>query len=175
MEEDSETSVSEAAESSSEDSQTPVRRCSGEVVEGMVRWVREEEAELELELAERVLGWEAEKDADAAAEVKEESTLGRWGSGATVVSMVSQWSSTGLTLRSRSPRPSTVLTGLQDSRKELEGSGPSAMVRRPIRRSGGSPTGLGSVASSSLSMSMRSGRLRDLRTGGSGVKPCDGL
>jgi hypothetical protein len=37
-------------------------------------------------------------------------------------------------LRSRSPRPSIVETGLHDSRNELVGSGPSAILRRPILR-----------------------------------------
>lgn len=104
-----------------------------------MRCVREEEAEFEFELPARELG--CEKDADAAAEAKEDSAVGARGSGATLVSIVSHWSSTtGLMLRSRSPRPSSVVAGLQDSRRELAGKGPSAMVRRPMRRSGGKVT-----------------------------------
>jgi hypothetical protein len=114
--------------------------------------VREDDAELELELPARELGCELENEAEAAADVKDDSAVGASGSGATVLSMVSQWSSTtGLMLRSRSPSPSRVVAGLQDSRRELEGSGPSAMVRRPILRSGGKPTALLSLLSSSPS------------------------
>ena len=55
-------------------------------------------------------------------------------------------------LRSRSPKPSMVV-GLQDSRSELAGSGPSAIVRRPMRRRGGKPTAV-SLPSSSPSAAL---------------------
>ena len=76
-------------------------------LDGTVRCVREEAAELLLELACE-LPWEsdAENDADATAEVKDESSVGRCRSGAIVLSIVSQ--SSGLKLRSRSPSPSTL-------------------------------------------------------------------
>lgn len=61
----------------------------------------------------------AEKDADAAADVKEESADGSVASGVMVVSIVSQVSS-GLKLRARSPRPSIGGAGLHDSRRPLE-------------------------------------------------------
>lgn len=134
--------------------------------EGMVRCVREDEAELELELLVRELECELENEADAAADAKDESAVGATGSGATLSSMVRQWSSvTGLILRSRSPKPSSVVAGLQDSRRELDGSGPSAMVRRPMRRSGGKPTAL-SLSSSSASQGCSRGR--PIRAGGCG-------
>ena len=59
-------------------------------LEGIVKWVREDEAECELELPARELGLEFEKEADAAAEVKDESAVGGIGSGATLLSIVSQ-------------------------------------------------------------------------------------
>jgi hypothetical protein len=103
--------------------------------------VREDEAECELESPEVERG--AENDADAAAEVKEESAEGRVVSGAMVESMVSQLSS-GLKLRARSPSPSTGEVGLHDSRRLLDGRGAArgalaggSIVRLPMRLSGG--------------------------------------
>jgi hypothetical protein len=52
--------------------------------------VREEDTEFEFALPARELGCEFENEADAAAEVKEESAVGASGSGATVLSIVSQ-------------------------------------------------------------------------------------
>lgn len=82
---------------------TPTGVCR---LEGMVRCVRDEEAELLREFTCEFT-WEsdAENEADATAEVKEESAVGRLRSGAIVLSIVSQLS--GLKLRSRSPSPST--------------------------------------------------------------------
>lgn len=51
--------------------------------------MREEDAELELELPARELGCELENEADAAAEAKDDSAVGAIGSGATLVSIVS--------------------------------------------------------------------------------------
>jgi hypothetical protein len=112
-----------------------------------VRCVCEDAAEFELPARE--LGCEFEKEAEAAAEANDDPAVGATGSSTTVVRKLSQcsWSSKGLTLRLRSPRPSTVVAGLQDSRKELEGSGPSAIVRLPILRSGGKATALLSLLS----------------------------
>lgn len=86
--------------------------------EGMVRCVREELADAEerpseIELVvELVLELRLERfslkeaDAEAAAEVKDESKLGNCVSGAIVLSIVSHASSSaGLKLRSRSPSP----------------------------------------------------------------------
>jgi hypothetical protein len=58
--------------------------------DGTVKCVWEDEAEVELELPARELGCEAEKDADAAADAKEECAVGGRGSGATVLSKLSQ-------------------------------------------------------------------------------------
>jgi hypothetical protein len=109
--------------------------------EGIVRCVREDDAECEVESPE--VDREAEKEADAAADVKEESAEGSVVSGAIVESIVSQLSS-GLKLRARSPRPSTGEAGLQDSRKLLVGSGAArgalaggSIERLLMRRSGG--------------------------------------
>lgn len=150
----SSSSVSEAV-SSDEDSQARMNWVSDCRREGTVRCVCDEEVECEFELPARELGLESafENEAEAAAEAKDESAVGATGSGITVLRNVSQGrlSSKGLTLRSRSPRPSSVEAGLQDSRNELEGRGPSVMVRRPILRSGGKPTAWLSALLSKLS------------------------
>lgn len=72
-----------------------------EVVEGVVPVV----AGRVLELKDKD-DVEADADAAALADVKEEEALGRRSSGVMVVSRVSQVSSSGLKLRRRSPRPS---------------------------------------------------------------------
>jgi hypothetical protein len=56
--------------------------------DGTVKCVREDVAEFEFELPARELG--CEKEADAAAEANEDSAVGAIGSGATVLSMLSQ-------------------------------------------------------------------------------------
>lgn len=116
-----------------------------------MRWVCEDEAEFELPARE--LGCESVNEADAAADANDDVAVGATGSSTTVVRKVSQlnWSSNGLTLRLRSPKPSRAGTGLQDSRNELVGNGPSAMVRRPILRSCGKATGVLSLLSWSSS------------------------
>jgi hypothetical protein len=58
--------------------------------DGTVKCVRDEDAELELELPARELGCELENEAEAAAEVNEDSVVGASGSGATLLSIVSQ-------------------------------------------------------------------------------------
>lgn len=105
------------------------------------------------ELPARELGCELENEAEAAADANDDSAVGATGSGTTVVRNVSHGrvSVVGLMLRSRSPKPSTVDTGLQDSRRLLAGSGPSAILRRPILRNGGKPTALGVLLSCSSS------------------------
>lgn len=119
--------------------------------EGTVRWVCEDAAEFEL--PDRELELEFEKEAEAAADANDDAAVGATGSSTTVVRKLSQcsWSSSGLTLRLRSPKPSRAGTGLQDSRNELLGNGPSAIVRRPILRSGGKATALLSLLSWSSS------------------------
>ena len=49
-------------------------------LEGTVKWVREDEAEFEFALPARELGCEFENEADAAADVKDESAVGGRGS-----------------------------------------------------------------------------------------------
>jgi hypothetical protein len=79
-------------------------------------------------------GFEA-KDAEAEADVNDESALGRRTSGVMVVSSVSQGSS-GLRLRSRSPSPST--SGVRSGSSPTLGTGPSTIRRRMRRRRGNS-------------------------------------
>lgn len=102
-------------------------------------WVSELAAELELLLLALLL--EAAKEALAAEEAKEDSAVGATGSGMTVLRKVGQGELDEvletLLLRSRSPRPSTVETGDQDSRREEAGKGPSAILRWPTRRRSG--------------------------------------
>jgi hypothetical protein len=140
----SSSSVSEAESSDVSHARMNCSFCGGDGRrDGTVRCVCEDAAEFALPARE--LGCEFEKEAEAAAEANDDPAVGATGSSTTVVRKLSHWSwsSKGLTLRLRSPRPSTVVAaGLQDSRRELEGSGPSAMVRRPILRSGGKATAL---------------------------------
>ncbi len=76
-----------------------------DVDDGAVINVLEEEAE-----------FDDKDDADAVADVKEELALGRCSSGAMVVRRVSHESSSGLKLRSLSPRPSTYTLARRDTR-----------------------------------------------------------
>ena len=94
-------------------------------MEGAVRRVVDEEADAD-----------ADADAEAVAEVKDEARLGRRSSGVIVVRRVSQVSSSGLTLRGRSPRPpmESLTNGVE------YGSGCWYMLRCLFRRSGGSPS-----------------------------------
>jgi hypothetical protein len=128
----------------------------------MVTWVSELAAELELLLLALLL--EAAKEALAAEEAKDDSAVGGTGSGTTVWRNVCQGRFAEdvldtLLLRSRSPRPSTVETGDQDSRSDEEGSGPSAILRWPTRRRGGWETAVvawGASSSCSCSCSCSS-------------------
>ena len=108
--------------------------------EGIVTCVCSLAAEFELELLARLEL--AVKLALAAAEAKDDSAVGATGSGTTVLRKVCHGRFDDvldtLLLRSRSPRPSRVEAGDQDSlASEEEGSGPSTMRRWPTRRRGG--------------------------------------
>jgi hypothetical protein len=122
--------------------------------------VREEAAELELLARDD----EAVKEALAAADAKDDSAVGATGSGTTVDRKVFQGRfeevEETLLLRSRSPSPSRVETGDQDSRREEAGSGASGMRRWPTRRRGGKETAVSGVerAWSSSSLSASRGR-----------------
>ena len=59
-------------------------------LDGTVKCVREDDAELELSLPARELGCELENEAEAAADANEDSAVGAIGSGATLLSIVSQ-------------------------------------------------------------------------------------
>src|SRR5690242_7691615 len=120
--------------------------------DGMVTCVCSLTVEWELLLLARLL--EAANEGLAADEAKEDSAVGGTGSGTTVLRNVCQGRFDEvldtLLLRSRSPRPSTVETGDQDSRREEAGSGPSAILRWPTRRRGGWETALASRGESSV-------------------------
>ena len=88
-------------------------------VDGAVMSVADDDAELD-----------DNEDAEAVADVKEEWVLGTRSSGCIVVSIVSHWSSSGLKLRSRSPRPSILFCGC--ARPARTGSSERRLIRRRV-------------------------------------------